>query len=173
MGTSTVHVAVYADEFWSLVIIMMRLSASRLAFLHSTFQIKDLGFLNRFLGMDITENSTGRIMTPQKFATGLLNELNGSTIPSTTCPLPTHLQLNRNNSPVLNYALLYRQLVGKLNYLTHTQPDLAFAVQYLNRSVGLCKILSINMSTRLTEKQIYQLLSVFMLTHTNINMRKS
>ncbi|KAJ0587500.1 putative RNA-directed DNA polymerase [Helianthus annuus] len=132
MGTSTVHVAIYVDDILVTGNNHDEISALK-DFLHSTFQIKDLGFLNYFLGMEVLHHSDGILMTQRKFATDLLKDFNASELPITHTPLPAHLQLKAKEGDALSDPLQFRQLVGKLNYLTHTRPDLAFAVQFLSQ----------------------------------------
>ncbi|KAJ0493656.1 putative RNA-directed DNA polymerase [Helianthus annuus] len=132
MGNSTVHVAVYVDD-----ILVTGNNSQEIGdlkdFLHTTFQIKDLGILNYFLGLEVLHHSTGTILTQRKFAMDLVKEFDDSALPVSACPLPPHLQLRTSDGDVLPDPLKYRQLVGKLNYLTHTRPDLAFAVQFLSQ----------------------------------------
>ncbi|KAI3714278.1 hypothetical protein L1987_72875 [Smallanthus sonchifolius] len=132
MGDSVVHVAVYVDDILLTSNNDQEISALK-AFLHSTFQIKDLGTLNYFLGIEVLKSPTGLIMTQRKFAKDLLTEFHTDDVSSVSSPLPLHLQLKLNEGQVLDDPLAYRRLVGKLNYLTHTRPGLAFAVQFLSQ----------------------------------------
>ncbi|KAI3712580.1 hypothetical protein L1987_71139 [Smallanthus sonchifolius] len=95
--------------------------------------IKDLGTLNYFLGIEVLKSPSGLIMTQRKFVKDLLTEFPTDDVSSVSSPLPLHLQLKLNEGQVLDDPLAYRRLVGKLNYLTHTWPDLAFAVQFLSQ----------------------------------------
>ncbi|XP_022041556.1 uncharacterized mitochondrial protein AtMg00810-like [Helianthus annuus] len=132
MGSSTVHIAIYVDDILVTGDNIYEIDSLK-AFLHTTFQIKDLGFLNYFLGIEVLHHSHGTIMTQRKYASDLLKDFLVEDLISTNCPLPPHLQLKVNDGVLLRDPLLYRQLVGKLNYLTHTRPDLAFAVQFLSQ----------------------------------------
>jgi len=49
-------------------------------------------------------------------------------------PLKVNVKYHRDDGDLLLDPLLYRQLVGSLNYLTITRPNISFAVQQLVNS---------------------------------------
>ncbi|XP_023736704.1 uncharacterized mitochondrial protein AtMg00810-like [Lactuca sativa] len=67
--------------------------------------------------------------------TKFINQLLASYDMLDSTPKLTPLPLNLKLLPIMNDPLpdatVYRQLVGKLNFLLHTRPDLAFTIQYL------------------------------------------
>ncbi|XP_022020159.1 uncharacterized mitochondrial protein AtMg00810-like [Helianthus annuus] len=132
MGDSIVHVVVYVDDILLTGNDETEMQALK-SFLHSTFQIKDLGSLNYFLGIEILKVPNGIIMTQRKLAHDLLEEFKDFDSSATLCPLPPNLQLLQDTGPLFHDPLQYRRLIGKLNYLTHTRSDMAFAVQFLSQ----------------------------------------
>ena len=82
--------------------------------------------------MEILRVSNGLIMTQRKFATELIREFHCDTLSAASCPLSS-LSKESSAAAPLDDATLYRKLVGKLNYLTNTRPDIAFSVQYLSQ----------------------------------------
>ncbi|RVW33229.1 Retrovirus-related Pol polyprotein from transposon RE1 [Vitis vinifera] len=75
------------------------------AFMHSKFHTKDLGELKYFLGIEVSRSKKGMFLSQRKYM---------MEIPSTN---PER----------------YRRVVGKLNYLTVTRPDLAYAVSVVSQ----------------------------------------
>ncbi|KAK9049293.1 hypothetical protein SSX86_031739 [Deinandra increscens subsp. villosa] len=132
MGTSVVHLAIYVDDILLTGNDSTEMSSLK-AFLDNTFKIKDLGTLHYFLGLEILSHPTCYLVTQRKFALDLIQEFDDLSLPAVTAPLPVHLQLPVNVGEPLLDPLKYRRLVGKLNYLTHTRPDLSFAVQFLSQ----------------------------------------
>ncbi|KAK9061911.1 hypothetical protein SSX86_019095 [Deinandra increscens subsp. villosa] len=132
MVGSVVYLAVYVDD----IIITGSNTAeidSLKDFLHTTFKIKDLGFLNYFLGIEVLQHSDGLILTQRKFAKDMVAEFFIDSPPVVSSPLPSALSLKLNEGDLVSDPLQYRRLVGKLNYLTNTRPDLSFAVQHLSQ----------------------------------------
>lgn len=101
--------------------------------LHRVFSIKDLGLLHYFLGLEVTYVPNGVMLSQHKFSIDLVKQ--SGIVPSKkiATPLPIHLKLQASNSPLYHDPQHYRSLVGKLNYLTHTRPDLSYAVQSLSQ----------------------------------------
>ncbi|XP_021734172.1 uncharacterized protein LOC110700899 [Chenopodium quinoa] len=101
--------------------------------LHQKFSIKDLGELNYFLGIEVSRLATGVVLTQRKFTRELLAdcELDVSRVAKT--PLPVSMKLSSDDSAPYSDPAKYRCLVGKLNFLTYTRPDLCYAVQTLSQ----------------------------------------
>ena len=102
-------------------------------FLHTTFQIKDLGHINLFLGLEFNKSDLGMVVHQQKFIRELLSQHDIGDTSHVKSPLPTKLKELYSNSNPLSDPTPYRQLVGKLNFLVHTRPDIAFSTQFLSQ----------------------------------------
>nr|XP_017217055.1 PREDICTED: uncharacterized mitochondrial protein AtMg00810-like [Daucus carota subsp. sativus] len=103
------------------------------AHLHETFSINNLGRLHHFLGLEVDYVDEGITLTQSKFTKELLQDLPFDITKHVVTPMPQHLKIDSSSGPLLSNPELYRSLVGKLNYLTHTRPDLNYSVQVLSQ----------------------------------------
>lgn len=103
------------------------------SFLHQEFSIKDLGNLSFFLGIEVSHLPTGLFLSQKKFTKELLADCPFDLTKPASTPLPLNVKLNTDDGDLLSDPETYRSLVGKLNFLTNTRPDLAFAVQSLSQ----------------------------------------
>ncbi|XP_070032876.1 uncharacterized mitochondrial protein AtMg00240-like [Nicotiana tomentosiformis] len=63
----------------------------------------------------------------------MLKEFDVSHLPCVTSPLDPCSKLQAENGPLMDNPTIYRHLVGKLNYLINTRPNLSFAVLTLSQ----------------------------------------
>ncbi|XP_028103199.1 uncharacterized protein LOC114302382 [Camellia sinensis] len=96
--------------------------------MHSTFAMKELGDLSYFLGISIQAVGDSYFLSQSKYASDILLKAG-----MTSCkPCPTPMSMKLVDTPAANLLFhqpqLYRSLVGVLQYLTLTRPDLSFAV---------------------------------------------
>uniref|UniRef100_A0ACD5V1F3 Uncharacterized protein n=1 Tax=Avena sativa TaxID=4498 RepID=A0ACD5V1F3_AVESA len=94
----------------------------------SEFSMKDLGPLHYFLGIRVTRSSSGFFLSQHKYAEELLDRANMSQCRSAPTPVDTRAKLAAADGAPLADPSEYRSLVGALQYLTMTRPDLAYAV---------------------------------------------
>ncbi|KAM1755844.1 hypothetical protein ACFX12_008126 [Malus domestica] len=96
--------------------------------LTNEFDIKDLGDLHFFLGIQISRKTHGLCLSQSKYILDLLTktEMLESKPCETPC-LPYNRLLKDDGAPYTN-PTLYRSVVGVLQYLTFTRPDIAFSV---------------------------------------------
>ena len=92
-----------------------------------------MGLLHYFLGLKVSYLDHGISITQQKFSKDLLRASGLSTFKRVVTPLPLNLKLHLSDSLLYPNPTHYRSLVGKINFLTHTHPDLAFTVQTLSQ----------------------------------------
>ncbi|KAI3760474.1 hypothetical protein L1987_50869 [Smallanthus sonchifolius] len=93
MEDSVVHVTVYVNDILLTGNNDLEISALK-AFLHSTFQIKDLGTLNYFLGIEVLKSPSGLIMTQRKFAKDLLTEFSTDDVSSVSSHFVTFMDFH-------------------------------------------------------------------------------
>ncbi|GKC38119.1 uncharacterized mitochondrial protein-like protein [Tanacetum coccineum] len=99
-----------------------------------TFNIKYLGNLNYYLGIELLKNKLGIIMTQRKYTLELIHTTDILDLKPSHIPIDPNIKLNDTGGDPLPDASPYRALVGKLLYLTITRPDLSYATYCLSQS---------------------------------------
>lgn len=92
-----------------------------------TFAMKDLGLLHYFLGMEVTHHKQGLLLTQSKYIVQLLHDYGFDGAKPVSTPL-SGLRLSKADGELLSDPIEFRQLVGALQYLTMTRPDISYVV---------------------------------------------
>jgi histone deacetylase 1/2 len=98
--------------------------------LQHEFALKDLGNLHYFLGIEVKRTQEGIVMSQQKYASDILVRAGMKNCKVVDTPLSTSekLSLTDGDPLVAEDSTKYRNMVGALQYLTLTRPDICFAV---------------------------------------------
>ena len=131
-GTYLIIATVYVDDIL-LAGTNIRVIDELKKHLDTIFSIKDLGELSYFLGMEVTKTKQGIILSQKKFTKELLENCGFDLHTVAATPLPINLKLYSEEGHLCTDAEHYRSILGKLNFLTNTRPDLSFAVQSLSQ----------------------------------------
>lgn len=99
--------------------------------LQASFKLRDLGQLRYFLGLEIARSSAGITLCQRKYILDLLTETGLLGCKPVSIPMDPSIKLSTEDGDLLENAVQYRRLVGKLLYLTFTRPDITFAVHKL------------------------------------------
>ncbi|KAE8671632.1 hypothetical protein F3Y22_tig00111941pilonHSYRG00018 [Hibiscus syriacus] len=97
------------------------------------FQMKELGQLKHFLGLEVDRTQEGIFLCQQKYAKDLLKRFGMLECKSTSTPMEPNIKMCAHEGKDLEDATMYRQLVGSLIYLTLTRPDISYAVGVMSR----------------------------------------
>eukprot|EP00253_Pinus_taeda_P013805 PITA_13805 len=101
--------------------------------LKKKFEMIDLGHLHYFLGLQVLQSKEGIFLSQSKYAYDLLRHFHMEDCKPSPSPFQSGVKLLVTcTSPEVD-ATLYRQLVRKRLYLTHTRPDLSFVVGLVSR----------------------------------------
>jgi hypothetical protein len=93
------------------------------------FAIKDMGALHFFLGIDVKRNDDDFFLSQERYAKEILERADMTICKPVATPVDAKGKLSSSDGDAIDDPKMYRSLVGALQYLTVTRPDLAFAVQ--------------------------------------------
>ncbi|CAH9115744.1 unnamed protein product [Cuscuta europaea] len=97
------------------------------------FEMTDLGVLQYFLGLDVKQKKEGTFLCRRKYDMDLLKRLHMENCEIAKTLMNTNEKLQRCDGTEKANERLFRSLVGGLNYLTHTKPDIAHSVSVVSR----------------------------------------
>jgi hypothetical protein len=125
----TIFLLIYVDD------IVVASSSSHVveahvAALRQDFTLEDLGPLHYFLGIEVKENKDGIVMSQRKYALEIIKKAGMEHCKPVKTPLSSTEKYSADKGTLLDAkaATKCRSIVGILQYLTLTRPDLAFSV---------------------------------------------
>ena len=101
---------------------------SFISILHSQFSLKDLGSLSFFLGIEVKNCKGGVLLSQKKYITDLLKRAKMDDANSLPTPMITSLKLTSDVGDPVDNPHEYRSVVGALQYITITRPEICFSV---------------------------------------------
>ena len=101
--------------------------------LANNFQVKQLGPLKYFLGIEFARSSEGILMTQQKYILDLLEEVKQTNCHINDTPIEVNHRLTISEDDPKIEAGSYQEIVGKLIYLAQTRPDICYSVNVLSQ----------------------------------------
>lgn len=105
--------------------------------MNATFSFKDLGDLNYFLDIELLRNSTGLHLSQTKYILDLLKKTNMDKAKALPTPMVSSASLFSKQA-IFN-PQEYRSIVGVLQYITVTRPEIAFSVNKVSQFL-LCPL---------------------------------
>ena len=94
--------------------------------LKQEFDIKDLGELCFFLGIEIVRTKEGIWLSQRQYALDMLSKYGMADCKPISMPLDQNLKLRADEGQVLENVTMYWKIVGSLIYLTISRPDLSY-----------------------------------------------
>ncbi|KAH9769651.1 retrovirus-related pol polyprotein from transposon RE1 [Citrus sinensis] len=101
--------------------------------LSSEFALKDLGEFNYFLGLEVTPSVEGLHLCQTKYVGDILKKAQMIESKGCSTPMSSTEKLVKDKGAAFENPSLYRSIVGSLQYLTLTRPEIAFTVNKLSQ----------------------------------------
>jgi transposase InsO family protein len=114
-GSNTPHIALLRSE------------------IQQAFDMTDLGLLSYSLGIEFLSRPDGIFITQRQYIRETLKEFGLDQCKPAATPMMEKLKLVPDMQAPAADSSLYQRMVGKLIFLTHTRPDIAYAVSVISR----------------------------------------
>ncbi|KAM1486966.1 hypothetical protein ACFX2I_001086 [Malus domestica] len=126
-GSTIIYLLIYVDD----ILITGNNTAYLSQFimqLRTHFAMKYLGLLHYFLGMEVSRTPSAFYLTQSKYILELLQKTNMADAKPISTPVPSGKRLSLYEGEPLSDGSSFRSVVGALQYLLFTRPDIAYAV---------------------------------------------
>ncbi|KAM2422408.1 hypothetical protein ACFXTH_028630 [Malus domestica] len=102
-------------------------------YLATEFEMKDLGGLKYFLGIEVALSKQGIFLSQRKYVLDLLDETRMLDCKPVDTPIVQNHHLVMHPDQVPTNRDRYQRLVGRLIYLSYTMPNIAYAVSVVSQ----------------------------------------
>ncbi|KAM1530006.1 hypothetical protein ACFX1Z_019153 [Malus domestica] len=102
-------------------------------YLTSEFEMKDLGALKYFLGIEVARSQQGIFLSQRKYVLDILTETGMLACKPVDTPIELNYKLGEYPDQIPTNKERYQRIVDKLIYLAHTRPDIAYAVNMISQ----------------------------------------
>jgi hypothetical protein len=103
-------------------------------YLAEEFEMKDLGALRYFLGIEVAQSRHGIFLSQRKYVLDLLTEIGMLACQPIDIPIEQNHKLGDDHvDQVSTNKERYQRLVGRLIYLSHTRLDLAYVASVVSQ----------------------------------------
>lgn len=103
--------------------------------LNTVFSLKDLGPLSYYLGVEVVRTAAGMFLLQTKYINDLLSRIGMLHLKPCSTPAVSSKKFSAFDGVLMSDLTLYRNVLGALQYLTHTRPDISFIVNRLSQFV--------------------------------------
>ena len=126
------HFLVYVDD---LVITgnNKKFVAHVVTKLGDQFSLKDMGSLHYFLGVEVIPTTAGVFLSQHKYVRDILENTHMAGAKDVSTPLSTTQSLHLVDGTNAVNSTEYRRVIGSLQYLSLTRPDISFAINKLSQ----------------------------------------
>lgn len=126
-STHTTYILVYVDDIL-VTGSNAEVVTTLIKQLDVEFSLKDLGEITYFLGIQVTHTVNGFHLSQQKYIRDLLVKTKMLQAKGLPTPMTSGLKISSQDGVSIENAQLYRSIVGALQYVTVTRPELAYSV---------------------------------------------
>jgi hypothetical protein len=127
-GSEMVYLLLYVDDI-VLTASFVQLLRRVITALKKEFAMKDLGPLHHFLGVAVQQHKDTVVLSQRQYILDILDRHGMSGCNPCSTPVDTCAKTPVDAGPAVADPTAYHSLVGALQYLTFTRPDIAYAVQ--------------------------------------------
>ncbi|XP_020680835.1 SUPPRESSOR OF GAMMA RESPONSE 1 isoform X2 [Dendrobium catenatum] len=93
--------------------------------------MRNLGSLNQFLGIHAVKTNSGILLHQQHYAKAIVERAGMTQSKPVSTPIACKITTSSTSQEPFSNPQLYRHIIGSLQYLTPTRPDIQFAVHQL------------------------------------------
>lgn len=130
--TKDVYILIYVDDI--LITSFNPNTINRtIASLKESFVVKELNDLHFFLGVEVVQSNEGLYLTQRRYIVDLLKKNKMNKAKPCSTPMASTCHLIANDGIPFEDVGLYRCIVGSMQCLAFTRPDLAFAVYKVSK----------------------------------------
>ncbi|OIT33410.1 retrovirus-related pol polyprotein from transposon tnt 1-94, partial [Nicotiana attenuata] len=128
----TIYVLIYVDDL-ILTGSNETLIQHVISSLSKKFSLKYLGLLHYFLGIEVYRDADGLFLSQSKYIQEVLHDTQMQDYKGLQSPMSTSTKLLLDDGAPKTDGKEYRSVLGKLQYLSFTRPDITYSVNKLTQ----------------------------------------